>query len=119
MRKLVIRRLFVLLAMPTAFAQWKQRATVAAPFEFAVDNTGDVQEKTPISGRVESLRPMAFPSNHRLLCIARAFRSAGRPSDKVSPRPTNRQEVFAGKILKSTFRESPQSPRALSPRKTW
>jgi hypothetical protein len=39
MRKLVIGLLFVLLAMPTGFAQWKQRATVAAPFEFAVDNT--------------------------------------------------------------------------------
>jgi len=25
--------------MPSAFAQWKQRVTVAAPFEFAVDNT--------------------------------------------------------------------------------
>ena len=39
MRKLAIRLLFVLMAMPTAFAQWEQRATVAVPFEFAVDNT--------------------------------------------------------------------------------
>ena len=39
MRKLVTGLLFVLLAMPTAFAQWEQRATVAVPFEFAVDNT--------------------------------------------------------------------------------
>ena len=31
--------LFVLLAMPTAFAQWEQRATIAVPFEFAVNNT--------------------------------------------------------------------------------
>jgi len=39
MRKLVIGLLFVLVAMPTAFAQWEQRATVTVPFEFAVDNT--------------------------------------------------------------------------------
>lgn len=39
MRKLVTALLFVHLAMPTAFAQWEQRATVAVPFEFAVNNT--------------------------------------------------------------------------------